>query len=90
MKAYRLYVPCFKKIKIGIDVTFEEDETLNRSRHIHSDKVHEEELEDTRVRDIVMKERTSKEHEDYDMTEPQRWIDPPREVNTHKRVPTWA
>ena len=77
MKAYRLYVPWFKKIKIGIDVTFEEDETLNRSRHIHSDKVHEEELEDTRVRDIVMKERTSNEHNNHDIIERWRPVYPP-------------
>ena len=50
---------------------------MNRSRHIHSDKVHEEELEDTRFRDIVMKERTSNKHEDHDIIEAQRYAYPP-------------
>ena len=36
-----------------------------------------------------MEERTLEEHEDRDMTEPQRPVVPPRELNTHKRRPAW-
>ena len=41
-KAYRVYIPSFKKIKTIRDVSFDEDTTFSRSRKIHSDEVHEE------------------------------------------------
>ena len=40
--------------------------------------------------DTMMEERASEEHEDHDMTKQKIPIDPPREVNTHKRIPPWA
>ena len=56
---------------------------------IHSDEVHEEELKAPKVIGAVIKEGTSEEHHDHDMTEPRRPIDPPREANTHNRRQTW-
>ena len=57
---------------------------------IHSDEVHEEELEAPKFKDIVMEERSLEEHDDHDMTKPQILVDPPKDVNTYKKRPTWA
>jgi hypothetical protein len=70
------------------DVTFDEDATFNRSRHNHSDEVHDEEPEAPRVADtnacddVVL--------EDHDMEEPQRPADSSRVMNTKKRRPACA
>ena len=89
MKAYIIYIPSYKQIETKKDVTFNEDKTLNKSRQIHSKEVHEE-LEAPRMRapeeDMVAKSQTPEYH---DKEEPQRPIDPPHEVNTHKRRPSW-
>ena len=37
-----------------------------------------------------MKEVIQEDHEDHDLTEPQRHVDPPCEKNSYKRRPTWA
>ena len=46
-KAYRIYFPGFKKIKISRAVTFDEDSTFSRSGRVPIEEV--EELEGTRV-----------------------------------------
>jgi hypothetical protein len=42
-KAYRVYIPGHEKIETRRYVTFDEDETFNRSRQNHIDEVHDEE-----------------------------------------------
>ena len=39
---------------------------------------------------MSFKEGNSKEHDEHDMTKPQRPIDPLREENTHERRQDWA
>ena len=60
---------------------------FSRSKHNHTDEVHDEELEARRVTGT-----DSEEHdpEDHDMVEPQKPKEPPREVITYKRRSVWA
>ena len=48
-KAYRIYIPCFHKIEVNKDVTFDEDATFNQYINAHVD---EEEKETPRVLEI--------------------------------------
>ena len=41
-KAYRIYIPRQRKIELSRDVTFEEDITYRRSRHVESDSDEQE------------------------------------------------
>ena len=41
-KAFKVYIPGFKKIETSRDVTFNEDAAFNRTRKIHFDEAHEE------------------------------------------------
>jgi hypothetical protein len=92
-KAYRVYIPSHRKIETSRDVIFDEDATFSRSRQTHTDEVHGEEPEAPRVADtdianhIVPEEYVPDVH---DMEEPQRPPDPPREMITNKRRPSWA
>ena len=60
---------------------------LGRLKQNHTDEVHDEDLEAPTVTDIDIEEH---EAEDHDMAEPQKHEDPPKEVITYKRRPTWA
>jgi len=86
-KAYRVYIPGFRQIETSRDVTFDDDTTFSRSRTNHADEVHDEELEAPRATGIDAKEHDLEYH---DMIEPQKPEDPPKEVISHKRRPTWA
>ena len=44
LKAYRVYILCFKKIETSRYVTFDEDETFSTLSKIHSDGAHEQDL----------------------------------------------
>ena len=48
-KTYIIYIPCFCKIEIRRDITFDEDATFNKSKKMHVD---EEEQETHRVVEI--------------------------------------
>jgi hypothetical protein len=88
-KAFRIYIPCYHHIEINIDVTFDEDETLNKSRRCHLEQVYEEELVAPRVAEPVREVTVSLDdeiHEDHDMIESQ---EPPQMMISHKRNSTW-
>ena len=82
-KAYRIYIPGYKKIDISKDVAFDEDTTYNKSRKIPAEEL--EEAEAPRIHDTTMNEENQEEHQDVE--EPQRPVDPPLEKNPHKRKP---
>ena len=86
-KAYRIYVPGFKKIEINRDVTFDEDVTSSKSKKNASEDAQDEEPKAPRgskpeVEKFVL--------EDHDELEPQKPEDPPKEVFSGKRRPAWA
>jgi hypothetical protein len=69
-KPYRVYIPGYRQINISRDVTFDEDATFNRSRHHHTNEIHDEEPEAPRVADMdAGNDVVSEEHglEDHDM-----------------------
>jgi hypothetical protein len=99
LKAYRVYISGYRQIEISRDVTFDEDVAFSRSRQHHTNEIHDEEPEATRVldsdvgNDVVLEEHGPDEHgpeehgpEDHDMAEPQRHA----KMITKKRRPTWA
>jgi hypothetical protein len=47
--AFRIYIPGYHHIEINIDVTFDEDASLKKSRKFHLEEVYEEELVAPRV-----------------------------------------
>ena len=85
-KAFRIYIPGFKQIETSRDVTFDEDETFNKSRRHRAEEILEEELEAPKA--IV---RDDEEHDqvDHDMTKPHMSMDLPKEVS-HKKKLAWA
>jgi hypothetical protein len=52
-KAFRIYIPGPHHIEISMDVTFDEDATLKKSRRCHLEEVYEEELVISRVAELV-------------------------------------
>jgi hypothetical protein len=52
-KAFRVYIPSHHHIEINRDVTFDEDETLKKSRRCHLEEVYEEEPVAPRVAESV-------------------------------------
>jgi hypothetical protein len=99
-KAFRIYIPGHRHIKISRDVTFDEEATLKKSRRCQLKEVYEEEPVNPRttesvrevpraaepVREVVTSpdEETPKDH---DITEVQ---EPPQMTFSHKRKPAWA
>ena len=89
-KAYKFYIPGFRKIEVSRDVTFDEDTTFNKSRKTHVD---EEEQETPRVVEISKLPAIA---EDYhvlkvqDMVEPQDTIGTPHETISTRKILAWA
>ena len=78
-KAYRIYLPGFKKIEISRDVTFYEDSAYNKSRKRHVEYPEE----NTTMNDATLEENR-------EIEEPQEPVDPPQEKNPYKRKPSWV
>jgi hypothetical protein len=97
-KAFRIYIPGHHHIEINMDVNFDEDATLKKSRRFQLEEVYEEEPVIPRiavsevpratrpVREVV----TSPDEEileDHDILEVQ---EPPQMTILHKTKPSWA
>ena len=59
LKAYRIYLPGFKKIDISRDVTFDEDSSYIKSRKRPAEEP--KEAEAPRIHDTTMNEETQEE-----------------------------
>lgn len=86
-KTYKIYVPCFKKIAISRDVTFDEDAAFNKSKKNASEEVQDEEPKAPRGSKPEAEKFVPKDHDEL---EPQKPKDPPKEVFTSKRRLAWA
>jgi hypothetical protein len=99
-KAFKIYIPGHCHIEISMDVTFDEQATLKKSRRFQLEEVYEEEPVNPRttesmrevprtaepVREVV----TSPDEEtpeDHDITKVQ---ESPQMTFSHKRKPSWA
>jgi len=92
-KGYRVHFPGLKKIEVSPDVVFDEDVAFSRSRKRHANEDAVEEPVTPRISDAVTKERSISEEytpEDHDDLEPQRPVDPPKDMITYKRRPAWV
>jgi hypothetical protein len=98
-KAFRIYIPGHRHIEISRDVTFDEEETLKKSRRCQLEEMYEEEPVNPRttesVREVprtaepVREVVTSPDEdtpEDHDIKEVQ---EPPQMTFSHKRKPAW-
>jgi hypothetical protein len=88
-KALRVYILGYHHIEISRDVTFDEDETLEKSRRCHLEEVYEEEPVAPRVVELVKEAIASPDDEileDHDIVESQ---EPPQMKISHKRKTTW-
>jgi hypothetical protein len=89
-KAFRIYIPDYHHIEINIDLTFDEDATLKRSRKCHLEEVYEEELVAARVAEPMKEVIISLDDvipEYHDMIESQ---EPPQMMISHKRKLSWT
>jgi hypothetical protein len=98
-KAFIIYIPGHRHIEISRDVTFDEEETINKLRRCHLEEVYEEEpvipgitesvREVPRAAELVRKVVTSPDEETlegHDVTEVQ---EPPQMTFSHKRNLSW-
>jgi hypothetical protein len=88
-KAFRIYIPGYHHIEINKDVTFDEDETLKRSRKFQLEEVYEEEPIAPKVAEPVNEVIVTLDDEipeDHDMIEYQ---EPPCMTISQKRKPAW-
>jgi hypothetical protein len=99
-KAFRIYIPGHHHIDINRDVTFDEDETLKKSKRCQLEELYEEETvipktaepvrEVPRATEPVREVITSPDEESteyHDLIEVQ---EPPQMRILHKRKPAWA
>jgi hypothetical protein len=89
-KAFRVYIPGYHHIEINMDVTFDEDATLKKSRRCQLEEVYKEELVAPKVVEPVREVIASPDEEileDHDIVESQ---EPPQMSISHKRKPAWA
>jgi hypothetical protein len=98
-KAFRIYIPGHHHIEISRDMTFDEEETLKKSRRCHLEEVYEEEPVDPRIAESMRKVPRVAEpgrevvtsldeetHEDHDISKVQ---ENPQMTFSHKRNPAW-
>jgi hypothetical protein len=89
-KAFRIYIPGYHHIEISRDVTFDEDETLKRSKKCQLEEVYEEEPVAPRVAEPVKEVTVTHDdeiREDCDVIKSQ---EPPQMTISHKRKPSWV
>src|ERR1700722_4315275 len=99
-KAFKIYIPGHRHIEISMDVTFDEEVALKKSRRCQLEEVCEEEpvnpmitesvREVPRAAEPVRKVIASPDEEtleDHDITEVQ---EPPQMTFSYKRKPAWA
>ena len=67
-KSFRIYIPGFHHREINRDVTFDEEETLKRSRKCHHEELYEEDVPPRNVE--VAPSLEDETSEDHDMIEP--------------------
>jgi hypothetical protein len=86
---FRIYIPGYHHIEINRYVTFDEDETLKRSRKFQLEEVYEEEHVAPRVPEPKKEVTVTPDDEtpeDHDMIESQ---EPPRMTISHKKNIAW-
>jgi hypothetical protein len=83
-KAYMIYILGNRKVEISRYVTFDENATFSKSKHIHVEEAHKEENEVPKVPEAVEPKEVILEA--HDMVEPRK----PVEIPSRKRRPTWA
>ena len=81
-KAYKIYVPGFKKIEIRRDVTFDEDVAFCKSKKNSFEEIQDEEPKSP--------QGLEPKAEDHDELEPQRLEDLAKEGTLGKIRPAWA
>ena len=84
-KSFRIYISRFHHIEISMDVTFDEETTLNKYRRCHIEEVHEEDVPPRMVEMEPSLKMVA--YEDHDMLEPQ---EPPTMYIYQKRKPAWV
>jgi hypothetical protein len=99
-KAFRIYIPGHYHIEIRRDVTFDEDETIKKSRKFHLEEVYEEKHVIPRVaksvREVpraakpVREVVTSPDEEILEYHDVVEFQEPPQMTISHKIKSTWA
>ena len=84
-KSFRIYISRFHHMDITMDVTFDEEETLKRSKKCQHEEVYEEDVPPKNVE--VAPSPENETPEDHDMLEPQ---EPPTMNMSQKRKLAWA
>ena len=67
-KAYRIYIPWYRQIKLSRDVTFDEDTTFKKSKKDKEDEEEHETPKSTESPKLVRNEEEDQMPEDHDMT----------------------
>ena len=89
-KAYKIYIPCFRKSEVSRDVTFDEYVSFNKHRNTHVD---EEEQEAPKIIETSKPPVRAEEDpilEGRDMEEPQELIETPHDTMSTRKILTWA
>ena len=69
-KAYKIYVPSFKNIKINRDVTFDEDATSCKSKKNSSEEIQDEDPKAPRGLEPKAKEVVPEDHDELETQRP--------------------
>jgi hypothetical protein len=98
-KAFRIYIPGHHHIEISKEMTFDEEETLKKSRRCHLEEVYEEEPVNFRIAESVREVPRATEPVREVVTSPDEELledhdievqEPPQMTFSHKRKPAWA
>jgi hypothetical protein len=82
-KDYMIYIPGHRKVEIIQYVTFDENVSFSKSKHIYVEEAHEEENEVRKVPEVVEPEEVIPK--DHDIVEPQKLV----EIPFRKRRTSW-